>query len=86
MEKRQKLENKVQEFWKKHELDLRIDPTDGEMLEWYVDKCLDLLPQLYRELEEAKMLPENATYHGFLQVFEFEFNKQRHEAIFGDMI
>lgn len=86
MEKRHKLENKVREFWENHKLDLRIDPTDGKMLEWYIDKCLKVLPELYRELEKAKMLPENSTYHGFLQVFEFEFNKQRHEVIFGDMI
>lgn len=86
MEKQEKLAKTVQEFWEKHDLDLGLDPKDANILEWYIDKCLEKLPDLYRELESKKMLPENATYHGFLQVFEFQFNEQRHRVIFGEML
>ena len=79
------LREKVQTFWKNNELDLKIDPSDMRTLEWYVEKCIELLPNLYRELEEEKLLPKNATYQGFLQVFEFEFNKQRQIVMFGGL-
>lgn len=86
MKDKEKLTEIIHKYWKKHGLDLRIDPSDQRMIDWYVDKCLDLLPDLYRELEVAGVLPPNSSYINFLKVFEFQFNKKRHEAIFGDLL
>lgn len=79
-----KLEKAVNEFWDENDLRIYMDPMDTRMIEWYIDKILPKLPELYRKLESEKLLPANASYQGFLQVFEFMFNKARNEAILGE--
>lgn len=81
MKTKQELFKTVQDFFKREQLLMEINPLDDKMVTWFFEECLKKLPNLYRELEEKKMLPDNASYHAFLEVFKFELENKRMEHI-----
>lgn len=61
-----------------------IDPFDEVVIDWYAKKLNKRLPELYQLLVDNYNIP-SGEYHRFLSLVQHQFNKQRHEAVIGDL-
>ena len=75
------MKDKIRQWLKDNDLWYSIHPRDHRICEWYADKLVDKLPELYQYLiDEGEV--QSGKYMEFIHMINNSFNRARYGRAF----